>query len=83
MKLKNYRLKNCKKVYSHKNRNSIYNVNIDRTVVWNKVSFCKKGFKYFIGYENNYEKVMPLCIMLTSMSTYRKNFAEIRYLSFW
>ena len=37
-------------------------VNIDRIVVSNKVPFGRKGFKYFMGFENVYEKVMPLCI---------------------
>ena len=51
-------------------------------VVSNKVPFGKKGFKYFIGYENDDEKVMPLCIMLPKMSAYRRDFEEINYISF-
>ena len=38
---------------------SINDVNIDRIVVSNKFSFGKKGFKYFIGYENDNEKLCP------------------------
>ena len=35
---------------------SIHNVNIDRIVVSNKVLLGKKGFKHFIGYEDDSEK---------------------------
>ena len=37
----------------HKRPISIKNVGIGKTVVSNKVPFCKKGFKYFIGYKNS------------------------------
>ena len=33
------------KVHQYKNPISIYGVNIDRIVVYNKVRFSKKGFK--------------------------------------
>ena len=42
--------------HSHKNPVSIYDVNIDKIVISNKVSFGKRGFKYFIGYENSSRK---------------------------
>ena len=48
-----------------------------------------KGFKYFIAYKTDYEnddeKVMPLCIMLPKkkISTYRRDFDETKYMSFW
>ena len=61
---------------------SIYDVNIDRIVVSNKVSNGKKGFQCFIGYEDDFEKIMPLCILLPNMNAYRKNFNESKYMSF-
>ena len=51
------------KFHSHKIPISIDDVNIDRTAVSNKVPSSKKGFKYFIRYEDDYEKVMP-CVYL-------------------
>ena len=35
------------KFHQHKRPISIYAVNVDRIVVFDKVSFGKKGFKYF------------------------------------
>ena len=37
----------------HKRPISIKNAGIDKIVVSNKVPFCKKGFKYFIGYKDS------------------------------
>ena len=37
------------KSYQHKSPISIDNIDISKTVVSNKISFGKKGFKYFIG----------------------------------
>ena len=36
-------------------------------MVFNKISFGKKGFKNFIGYKDG-KKVRPLCILLPKMS---------------
>ena len=36
----------------HKRPISIKSINIKKIVVYNKVSFGKKGFKYFIGYKD-------------------------------
>ena len=33
----------------HQHKNPMYDVNIDRIIVSNKVLFGKKSFKYFIG----------------------------------
>ena len=43
-----------KKQKYHQNKRpiSIKNVDINKRVVFNKVSFGKKGFKYFIGYKD-------------------------------
>ena len=37
----------------HKEPISIKNLDINKIVVSNKVSFGKKGFKYFIGYKDS------------------------------
>ena len=49
---------------------SIKSIDINKIVVSNKVSFGKKGFKYFIGYKG--AKIRPLCIFLPKMRAYRK-----------
>ena len=49
------------KFYQHKSRILMKNINIDKIVVSNKVSFNKKSFKYFICYKDA-KKVRPLCI---------------------
>ena len=66
----------------HKSSVLIFDVNIDRIVVSNKVPFSKKSIKYFIGYENECEKVMLLCIKLPKMTAYRRDFHETKYMSF-
>ena len=38
----------------------------------------KKGFKYFIGYNND----EPLCIVILKMRGYLKDFDESKYMSF-
>ena len=40
------------KFHQHKRPISIRNIDINKIVVSNKVSFSKKGFKYFIGCKN-------------------------------
>ena len=66
------------KFHYHKNLISIYDLDINRTVVTNKIFFLtKKGFKYFIGYKDN-ETVRPLCIMHGNMSASRKDFDETK-----
>ena len=57
------------------------NIDIDKVIVSNKVSFGENGFKYFIGYKDD-NKIRPLCIYLPKMSAYRKNFNETKYMSF-
>ena len=41
----------------------------------------KKGFKFFIGYKDA-KKIRPLCILLSKMSAYRKDFDETKSMSF-
>ena len=69
------------KFYPHKRPISIKNIDINKIVVSNKVSFGKKGFKYFIGYKDA-KKIRPLCIFLPKMSIYRKDFDQTKYVSF-
>ena len=40
------------KFHYRKSPISIYDEDINKTVISNKVAFGKKGFKYFIGYKN-------------------------------
>ena len=42
----------------------IDDVDIDKILIPNKISFGKKGFNYYIGYKYN-QKFKPLCIMLS------------------
>ena len=67
--------------HCHKNPFLIDEIDINKLIVSNKVSFGKKGFKIFIPYKDN-EKVNQLCIMLPKVSRYRKNFNETEYMSF-
>ena len=48
-------------------------MDINKIVVSNKVSFCKKDFKNFIGYKDD-KNIRPLCTFLPKMSAYRKDF---------
>ena len=54
------------------------NIDFNKIVVSNKVSFGKKGFKYFIGLKNA-KKIRPLCILPPKMSAYRRDFDETIY----
>ena len=48
-------------------------VDTGKIVVSDKVKHSEKGFKYFIGYQEN-EIVKPLCIILPQMNGYMKYF---------
>lgn len=50
-------------------------------MIFNKDSFGKKRFKYFIGYKD-YEKVKPLGILPSKISGYTKTFDETKYKPF-
>ena len=56
----------------------IYDVDINKILVSNNVSFGKRGF---IGCKDG-KKDRPLCVMLKEMSTYRRDFDETKYISF-
>ena len=66
--------------HQHKGPITIKNIDINKIVVSNKVSFGKKGFKYLIGYKDA-KKIRPLCIFFPTMSAYRKEFDETKYIS--
>ena len=74
LKLKNF--------HQHKNRISIYNVDIDKILKLNKISFGKMGFKHFIGYEDD-KKVGPLYIMLSKMTAYRRDYDVTKHMTFF
>ena len=59
---------------------SIKIIDINKIVASNKVSFGKKGFKYFIGYKDI--KIRPLYIFLPKMNAYRRDFDETKHMSF-
>ena len=68
------------KFHQHKRPISVKDININKIVVSSKVSFGKKGFKYFNGYKD--AKIRPLCIFLPKISAYRRDFDETKYMSF-
>ena len=49
------------------------NVNIEKVLVSNKISFGEKDYKHFIGYWHNDNKVKPLHIF-PKTSTYVKSY---------
>ena len=69
------------KFHQHKRPISMKNIDINKIVVSNKVSFGKKRFKHFIGYKNA-TRIKPLCIFFPKMSACRKDFDETKYRSF-
>ena len=68
------------KFHQHKRPISIKNININKIVVSNKVSFGKKSFKHLIGYKDT--EIRFLCIFFPKMSAYRRDFDETKYVSF-
>ena len=58
----------------------IDNIDVNKLVVSNKISFGKNDFKYFIGYKD--AKNRPLCILLPKMSANRKHIDKIKCMSF-
>ena len=68
------------KFHQHKNNFSMKNIDINKIVVSNKVSFGKKGFKYFISYKD--ANIRPLCTFFPKPSAYRRDFDETKYMSF-
>ena len=70
-----------KKFHQYKRPFSIKNIDNNKIVVSNKVSFGKMGLKYFIGYKDS-KKIRPLCKFFPEMGTCRRDFDETKYISF-
>ena len=60
------------KFYHHMAPIFLKDVEIEKVLVSNKISFGEKNYKYFIGYLYNDNKVRPLHIMLSKTSVYVK-----------
>ena len=73
LKLINIRV-NKKEFHKSKQLTGLMLVNTEHIVTFsNKFKYSGKGFKYFIGYQDN-EIVKPLCIILPQISRYIKYF---------
>ena len=60
--------------YCYKSPIFLNDLDIDKVLVSNKISFGEKSYKYFIGYFYNDHKVKPLYIMLPKTSAYFKSY---------
>ena len=69
------------KFHQHRCPISVNNIDNNKIVVPNKISFGKKGFKYITGYKD-VKNVRPLCILIPKMSVYKRDFDETKYMSF-
>ena len=47
-----------------------------KVLVWNKISFGEKNYKYFIAYLYNGNKVKALNVILPKTTTYVKSYDE-------
>ena len=65
-----------------KNLVLIEDVDIVEMLMFNKVYFCKKGYKYYFGYKDDYSKNKPLCIILPNIIRYGKGFGEAKCMLF-
>ena len=74
LKFHNIRV-NKKGFHKSKHPINLMSVNVDQIVVPDKFKHSDKGFKYFIGYQDD-EIVKPLCIILPQMSGYIKYFEK-------
>ena len=62
------------KLYRNKTPNFLKDLEIEKLLVSNKISFGEKNYKYFLGYLYDNYKVKPLHIMLPKTSVYVKNY---------
>ena len=69
-------------IFIIKNLVLIEDVNIVEMLMFNKVYFCKKGYKYYFGYKDDYSKNKPLCIILPNIIRYGKGFGEAKCMLF-
>ena len=71
------------KFYWHKSLAPRRNVDTEKLLVSNKISFGEKNFKYFIGYFYNNDKVKPLYITLPKTTPYVKRYdGQIKWMYF-
>ena len=64
------------KFYRHKTPVPLRDVDIQKVLVSNKISFGEKKYKHFIGYLHNDYKIKPLHIMLLKTSACVKGYDE-------
>ena len=64
------------KFYRYKCNAPRRDVDIEKVLVSNKISFGEKNYKYFISYLYNDDKVQPLHIMLPKTSACVKSYDE-------
>ena len=69
------------KFHEHQRPIPIKIIDINEIVVSRKISFGKKGFKYFIDYKDA-KKIIDLYIFLQKMAAYRSDFDETKYIYF-
>ena len=62
------------KFYRNKTLISLKDINIQKILVSNNISFGEKNYRYFIGYLYKDHKVKPLHIMLPKTSAYVKSY---------
>ena len=65
---------NKTKFYRNKTPILLKDVDIEKVLVSNKISFGEKNYKYFTGYWYDNRKVKSLYIMLPKTSTYVKRY---------
>ena len=65
-----------KTFYRYKTLILLEDVDIEKVLVPNKISFGEKNYKYFIGYLYNNHKFKPIHIMLPKISAYVKSYNE-------
>ena len=69
------------KFHQHKSPILIDNIGINKIVVYNKVPFRKKDFRYFIGYKD--VKISQTFMHIPSiMSAFRRDFDKTKYIFF-
>ena len=62
------------KFYRHKTLILLEDVDIEKVIVCNRISFGEKNYKYSIGYLYDNHEVKPLHIMLPKTSPYIKSY---------
>ena len=65
-----------KKIFFYRHKNPIFlgDLDIEKVLLSNKISFGEKNYKYFISYFYNSNKVKPLYVMLPKTSAYVKSY---------